>query len=170
MKTILKFEECYDSKQTVIFRHDKDVQIYKETRRDHLQWKDMNGNLIENVNYIVICFPKSKQVDISLIKNIKAKDKITLGLLINERDEDVEILMYDQLTFTWRIQVLEKAGLFKVSQRSIPNWEENGELFPCYINAKGIKEISYNVLSILIQLPFVVYKMKKVKRVSGNKL
>lgn len=166
MKTILKFEECDTSKETVILRHRKDVQIYKEVRKFHTPWKGYD--VFEDRKYIVIRFPKSKQVDLSKIESIK--DRISLGLLITELDEEIEILMYDQFTFTWRIRVFEDAGLFKVSQRRIPNWEEYGELFPVYLNARGIKEISYNVLFILIELPFVVYKMKKVKRVSENKL
>lgn len=159
MKTILKFEECHDSKQTVILRHDKDVQIYKEVRKDHIQWKDIDGNIKEYATYIVIRFPKSKNVDLSSFRKSK-KDRTTLGFLVNELEEEIEILYYDQVTFTWRLNELAETGLLKSSQRTIPDWEY-GELFPCYINAYSVKKFSYNLIFGLIELPFVFYKSKK---------
>lgn len=156
MKTIFSFTESL-SKQKVILKHSKDVKIYKETRKDHIEWKDAEGNHLINRRYIVIRYPKTKVLDWSQWKTDN-DDRYDLGFLMNHVGEEIELLLYDRFTFTWRLYELERVGLFRVSQRVIPDWKEWGELFPCYINSRGIKEWTYNIIFGMIQLPFVLYK------------
>lgn len=174
LKTVFKFTESI-SKQTAIIKHDNDVKIYREIRKDHIEWEDGEGNPLINRNYIVIRYPKKKNVDLTKWKR-KADDRYSIGFVLNELEDEIELLFYDRVTFSWRLDELEKTGLLTATQRVIPDWNEFGELFPCYINAKGCKQISYNVIFCLLQLPFMLYsdwsenkRNKKIQNQIKNK-
>lgn len=155
MKTVFEFEESI-SKEKVILRHPKDVEITKETRKDHIEWTDSEGNKITDRAYIVIRFPKTKPVDWTKWTR-KKQDDWHLGYKRNDSEDMTELLFYDQITFSWVVRQLEDMGLLKVTQRMMLNWRK-GYLFPCYINARGIGQISYNLMTMLLQLPFVLYR------------
>lgn len=161
MKTVLNFtESCFDNRKLIIY-HNSDVKITKEIRKDHIEWFDVNGNVIENRQYIIIRFPKTKKVDFKNLK-LKYQDKYSLGYLFVDLADEIELLFYDQIHFAWRANNLEEMGLFdKVRHRIIPNWKDNGELFPFYINASGVREFMYNIVFGIIQLPFVIFKKNK---------
>ncbi|PLS19543.1 hypothetical protein CVD28_03755 [Bacillus sp. M6-12] len=162
MKTTLIFDESID-KRTVIIRHNKDVKITREVRKDHIEWTDGEGNLLENRNYIVIRYPKSKKVDLSKWK-WSNDDRFSIGFVMNELENEMELLFYDRVTFGWRLYELEQTGLFKVQQRIIPEWKEYGDLFPFFINARGFREWTFNIIFGLIQLPFWLYRERQNKR------
>jgi hypothetical protein len=166
VKTVLTFTESID-KRKVILKHDKDVKIYHETRKDHIEWTDLEGNVLEERKYIVIRYPKSKNIDLSKWKP-SYDDKFSIGFVRNELDNEIELLFYDRVTFGWRLYELEKTGLFHVQQRIIPDWQENGELFPYYINPKGIREWTFNITFVLIALPFTLYKEQQIKKLEAK--
>lgn len=162
MRTELTFTDSID-KRVAILKHAKDVHFKREVRKDHLEWTDGNGNKLENREYIVITFPKNKQVDLTKIE-IKRDELYSIGYKVNDLGEMMELLFYDRITFCWRLYELEKAGLCKVTQRIIPD-SESGELFHYYINARGFKEYGYNIMGMLIQLSYDLYKKKReIKR------
>jgi hypothetical protein len=158
MKTILCFTEDYE-KRKVILRHDKDVRIFKEVRKAHLELTDGKGNPIENIEYIVIRFPKTKKIDLGSLK-MNSHDRWVTGFQMNDLGDEMELLFYNRITFVNKIYALRNAGLFKVTQRRIPD-KEKGEIFYFYINAKGIKEYAYNAFGLLIE--FLVQSLKKKK-------
>ncbi|WCK57587.1 hypothetical protein PP175_26340 (plasmid) [Aneurinibacillus sp. Ricciae_BoGa-3] len=160
MNTVLMFTESSD-KQKVIIKHPKDVQITIETRNDPYEWQDSEGKRIEKREFVVIRYPKTKEIDLSKVAKTY-KDRVVSGFHVQQMIEYVEVLLYKQITFTWNLFALEEAGLFRVSQRMIPD-KEQGEYFPCYINPRGLKEVSYDVFFGLLQLPFQLYKQKKSK-------
>lgn len=162
MKTIFTFTESID-KRKIILKHDKDVKIYRETRKDHIEWTDGDGNPIENREYIVIRYPKNKKIYLNKWEPTY-NDKFSIGFVLNELEDEIELLFYDRVTFGWRIYEIEETGLFKVQQRVIPDWKEYGEVFPCYINARGIQEWTYNIFFGLLQLPFVLYNERQYKK------
>lgn len=149
MKTILSFTDSDIDKRKVILRHDSDVRIFKEVRKDHIEWIDGDGNPIEKREYIVIRFPKNKGIDPHKLK-VKPEDKWRYGFQMNDLGQEIEMLFYDRITFAWIAYDLEEIGLFKVTQQIIPDNER--DLFPFYINASNWKEYSYNTLLLLFQL------------------
>lgn len=159
MKTILCFTEDYE-KRKVILRHDKDIRICKEARKAHIELMDGCGNPIEKMEYIVIRFPKMKGIDLRSLK-MNSHDRWGTGFHMNDLGDEIEILFYNRITFVNKIYALRDAGLFKVTQRRIPD-KEKGEIFCFYINAKGIKEYAYNAFGLLIE--FLVQFLKKKKK------
>lgn len=71
MKTKLEFLEEID-KKIVKIKHSEDIKIFKENRKNHQEWYDINRNLIyENIDYIVILIPKN--ISLKEIKDIEKK-------------------------------------------------------------------------------------------------
>lgn len=165
MKTILKFEESM-SKERLIIQHDIDVEVLQETRKDHIEWTDIDGNPLINRDYIVVRFASDKQVDWSAYRR-RQIDAWQIGYCKIEKGNMTELLFYDRVTFTWVARDLEAMGLFRVTHRVIPQWSE-GELFPCYFNAKGFYQWAYNIIAGSIQLPFVLYSEAQEKK-NGRK-
>lgn len=157
MRTIFKFVESID-KIKVTLIHSKYISITQEIHNDRYQWEDAKGNIIKERPFIVIRFPKNLNVDLNLIENKKYDRNHVVGLVINELDNITEIMFYDRITFTWIASSLEEAGLLKVNMQIIPDFKNHGELFSNYINAKGLYQWSYNIITTIIQLPFLMYK------------
>lgn len=161
MKTIWSFDDGYH-KAKVTLRHKKDVSITRETRPDHLDWTDGDGNKIEKRDYVVITLPASKNVDWSKWTRSR-QDDWHIGFKRSESDGMVELLFYDAYTFTWIISFLEDMGIAKVAQLSYPGWEA-GYLFPVYADAHGFRQLSYNVVTLLIQAPFIIYRERQYRK------
>lgn len=155
MKTIFEFKE-FTGKQKVILRHENEVEIFKENRKDHMEWTDSSGNKIINREYIVVRFPKTRNVDWSKWTE-RRQDDWHFGYQKIETDDRVELLFYDQITFSWIVTQLEDMGLLRATQRMMRDWK-TGDIFPCYINAHGVWQVSYNIFFGLSQLPFVLYQ------------
>lgn len=161
MKTIWSFDDGYH-KARVTLRHKKDVSITKETRPDHLDWTDGDGNKIEKRDYVVITFPASKSVDWSKWTRGR-QDDWHIGFKRSESNGMVELLFYDQFTFTWITSLLEDVGIAKVSHLSYPGRKE-GYLFPVYADAHGFRQLSYNVVTLLIQAPLIIQSERKHRK------
>lgn len=159
MKTILLFTDASEHRK-VILKHKRDIHIYREVREDHFEWMDADGNVIKNRSFIVIRVPKKRNVDFSEYK-LNRYDRMTLGFRIEDHENYVEVLLYDRFTFTWNVYEFEKFGIFKVSQRVIPDFKRHGELFPCYINPRGVWETAYDLFFGVLQLPFTLYSERK---------
>lgn len=162
MKTILVFNESTE-KRKVILKHKRDIRVYREQRADHIEWEDAEGNRIETRSFIVIRVPKDRGIDFYTYR-LKKYDRATLGFRISDHEDYVEILFYDRVTFAWNMYDFEVYGLFRASQRMIPDFEEHGEIFPCYINPRGLWEVGYDLFFGLLQLPFTNYKERKRER------
>jgi|HigsolmetaAR206D_1030411.scaffolds.fasta_scaffold00003_4 hypothetical protein len=166
MKTILTFER-FDYEEKVILRHSKDVKIYKEIRTDHMPWTDGNGNRIKDRTYIVIRYPKSKPIDLEpWKKTLTYDDRVFLGFVMNDLGDEMELLFYDWVRFAWEVEKMEKTGLFRVRRMEGPNFEENGTFLPIYLNPQGLWEWGYNIVCILIQLPFMA--MRRYQKRKSN--
>lgn len=92
------------------------------------------------------------------------QDCLFFGYQFIEKGAVIEILLYDDSRFFSAIHDLEEIKLFKVTQWRIPDFKNNGELLPAYINPKGIWQITYDVFVGIIELPFILYKEKKYKK------
>ncbi|WCF11531.1 hypothetical protein NDS46_31735 (plasmid) [Paenibacillus thiaminolyticus] len=135
MKTTLIFSDS-DQKRKVTLRHPKDIRIFRGVRDDHLEWRDREGNVIKSRSFIVIQVPWKMRIDLTSFR-LSWHERTTLGYRLDERGDFMEVLFYDRITFTWHMYSLEEYGLFKASQRIIPDFKRHGELFSCYINPRG---------------------------------
>ncbi|MFF2531229.1 hypothetical protein ACFVS2_20215 [Brevibacillus sp. NPDC058079] len=162
MKTIFWFLEGID-KRKITLKHPKDIYVGKEVRNDHLEWTDADGNVLNERSYIVIRIPKSKGLKPPAF-DMDWSRRISTGYLMNELDECFEILFYDRITFGWYADELEKMKMFRVSQQIVPDFEGFGEMFPCYLNPRGMWQWTFNIVLGFIQLPFVIYKERKETR------
>lgn len=131
MKTSLLFTESAQ-KQQVILTHDKDVKISKEVHED--------------TPYIVIRFPNGK-VNMNDF-NLRSDRWLSSGFKMHLSEKETELFFFDELTFAWTLPAFKNVGLFKVTQRHIPDQEE---YFAYYIDAKGIKQWSYNAIFMSVQ-------------------
>ncbi|WP_442638002.1 hypothetical protein [Rossellomorea marisflavi] len=155
MKTKLTFINPELKKERIILRHSPDVVITRENRSEHLNWTDSNGNKIENRDYIVIRYQKGKQVRWDKW-NRQTQDDWHIGFKRTESNDEVELLLYDRLTFTWVVTLLEEMGLFKAIHIILPNKESN-PILPVIVNAKGLGQMAFNTVSLLIQAPWLIY-------------
>lgn len=161
MKTIFYLDKTFD-KRKIILKHDKDVKIQKEIRKDHIEWTDLNGKPIKDRRYIVIRYPKNKNIQLDKWKRTY-DDRFFVGFMKNDIGDEIELLFYDRGNFSSELYELEKTGLFKVRQRIIPD-KENGESFPFYINARGFREWSFNILFGCVQIFFEICKKAQRKK------
>lgn len=159
MKTVLHFQE---EGRKIIFKHKPDIKIYRDIREDQYAWEDADGNIIRERQFIVIKLPKFKKEVLSQLKWNK-HDRLFLGYQIREFEDWIEVLFYDRNSFFSAIYELEKLNLFKVTQRTIPDFTNNGTMFPTYINARGIWQVTYNVIFGILELPFILHKINKEK-------
>lgn len=158
MKTKLTFINADLQKERIILHHRPDVVITKENRPDHLDWKDSNGRKIENRDYIVIRYPKAKQVRWDKW-NRQTQDDWHIGFKRTESNDEVEILLYDRLTFTWVVNLLKDMGLFKAIHIVLPNKESN-PILPVIVNVQGFAQMAFNTVSLLIQAPWLIYRYR----------
>lgn len=158
MRTVLVLEDDY-RKEKLVFRHKKDVSIARETRKDHMEWMDGDGNRIEQRAYIVIRFPSSKHADWSKWTR-SGQDNWQIGFKRSEVDGMTELLFYDQFTFTWIASLLEDMGIAKVAHLSYPGRKE-GYFLPVYVDAHGFWQLPYNLVTLLIQSPFIIHAERR---------
>lgn len=161
MKTVWTFDDGYH-KATVTLRHNRNVSITRESRPDHMEWMDGNGNKIEERNYVVITFPSSKKVDWSKWTRSR-EDDWHIGFKRSDSDGMTELLFYDQYTFTWITSLLEDIGIAKVAHLSYPGRKE-GYFLPVYADAHGFWQLGYNLLTLLIQSPFIIQAERRYQK------
>jgi hypothetical protein len=172
LKTILRFDEGYKEgsfKRKAILRHSKDVRITREKRKNHLVWTDHNDQIIKDADYIVIRYPDTMKIDLSLF-DIRGDRYGAIGFCVNKIAGEIEVLLYDQPTFTWHAYGLSKTGIFHYTQRTVPNFKATGELFSYYMNPEGFWQVGYDLILGILNIPFTNYREKKNKRLKENKV
>lgn len=160
LKTILKFTERWD-KQIVILKHKYDIKVFKEVRKAYTEIWDANNNLIENINYIIIQVPKKYGFDFNHIRFDKTS-RIASGYQLIDCGDYFELVFHNTIFFTWIVDDLANLGILKVTRIALP-LREFGELFPYYINFKGIWQKTYNMIVGIISFPYEIYVLKKKK-------
>lgn len=165
MKTKFIFEDMID-KRKLIIKHDKKIKITREIRSDPFGWFDEYDNPVKESKFIVIKIPKEKAIDIKkLTKKIKssAASPAGLGFQFFDFDRHYELLFYDSITLLWIIHHLEREGLFKITERVVPEYKDSeGDLFSFYINARNIGQTSYNAIFMLLQ--YLILKFKRTPK------
>ena len=162
VKIRFEFTDVEASKESVTIQHSSKIKVYKTTKQDHLDWYDEEGNKRIYRDYIVVEVPNNIRINWSKW-NPKYDNNIAVGFYKEESDDKITLYFYDQLPFTWIAKNIERIGLAKVQIRIIPSWKEYGELFPLYIDAKGIYQWSYNLFFGLLQLPYMIHLERKTK-------
>lgn len=153
MRDVIVLEDAYH-KDKVIIRHKKDVSITRETRKDHMVWRDRDGNRIVERNYIVVTFPSTMGAEWSKWSRSE-QDKWQNVFKRSEADGMTELLFYDDFTFTWFASLLEDIGIAKVTHLSYPG-RKQGYFLPVYVDAHGFWQLGYNLVTLLIQSPFII--------------
>lgn len=141
MKTVFLFNES-DFGRKVLLKHDKCVTFSRESRNE--------------TPYIVIRFPTG-YVNMDAF-NLRSEHYLSSGFSMHTSENETELLFYDQVTFTWVLKDLEALGLFRVTQRHIPNEED---VYAYYIDAKGIRQWGYN--AFFMSLQWLIEQKRKMK-------
>lgn len=127
-------------------------------------------------------FIEDKTVEVFLLKiplkykciediYITANDRLSTGFKIDKHDDCYEVKFYNHEYAIHKIfYELEKCNLLKIKKIVFkPKWEntsdfyEDMELFPVYINPKGVWQNTYDVVIALIELGLkCLYKLIKL--------
>lgn len=150
-KTVLYYTEALYDKRKIILKHNDKIKIIRETRMNPYEWRTEYGKVMEDeVELIVITIPKEINIDFDELSKSLGRRKFDIGYKFYDKGHYTEVILSDMFTFWWELNKFEKAGMFKATQRVIPN-KETGEFFPYYINAKRFYQKLYNFVFILLE-------------------
>ena len=164
MKTKLEFLEEID-KRIVKIKHSEDIKIFKENRKNHQEWQDINGSLIDkNVDYIIILISKEKisLKDIEDIeRGLKRDEMIITGYQFWEADDYYEISAYNSVAFAkWVLPAIENSHFFSkkdfsvISHYVLPTGKDDSGY---YVNPRGF-QLVYNFGSFIKE---IIYSLKE---------
>ena len=145
-KTIISIHNAYEPRK-LILTHSKDISVTRETRPDPHPALDNEDNPILEQRYLVIRFPKS--LSLPPFKPTY-DDKWGAGYQENDLGDEVEWVFYDRASFYTVAYRLEDMGIFRLTQRVIPDKEK--VLFPHYINANTFRQFNYNLFFGMIEV------------------
>ena len=148
MRTVLLFTDTDDGRK-VILNHSKDVTILREKRNYEA--------------FIVVRFPIGK-VNMEAFE-LRNHDRLGVGFDMVQTNSHIEFFFFDCITFTLNMSNLEKIGLFKVTQRRIPNHEDH---YAYYMNAQGLQQWTYNGLFMTLQWLAEKAKNKRIDKKERN--
>jgi len=157
LKSTLTFNNANES-HIVSLRHRSDVTISIETKIITEKMKKELGYPNGKVNFIVIKVPKSSDYNIDSIQ-MSYQDRLITGYHIVENDDDIEILFFDRFTFTWEMNKLERAGIFRITEKV----KVHDESFYFYVNARGFRQYATNIFCLLSQSLVNIYKNNKFR-------